>query len=91
MAEITVIPSTAHLPAAEAWLHAHPGRLTLDTETTGLDVFAPGFQVRVVTLGHSDGAVLAVPGRDRELVRRALAHAAAMSSSGSTGGNRSFL
>ena len=77
MTEITVIPSTAHLPAAEVWLHTHPARLTLGTETTGPDVFASGFQVRVVTLGHSDGAVLAFPGRDRELVRRALAHAAA--------------
>ena len=76
MAEITVIPSTAHLLAAEAWLHAHPGRLTLDTETTGLDVFAPGFQVGVVALGHSDGAVLAFPGRDRGLVRQALIRAA---------------
>ncbi len=72
MAEITVIPSTAHLPAAEAWLHAHPGRLTLDTETTGLDVFAPDFQVGVVALGSSDGAVLAFPGRDRKLVRKIL-------------------
>ena len=77
MAEITVIPSTAHLPAAEVWLHAHPARLTLDTETTGLDVFAPGFQVGVVALGHSDGAVLAFPGRDRGLVRQVLIRAAA--------------
>lgn len=54
---------------AMEWLNEHPGRLSVDTETTGLDVFEEGFEVGVVAFGHSNGDALVLNGRDRELVR----------------------
>ena len=75
MNEITLITKAAELRIADDWLATHNGRLVLDTETTGLDVFAADFEIGVVALGHSSGAVLAFPGRDRDLVRAVLQRA----------------
>ena len=66
---VAYVDSIADLETARGWLAANPGRLALDTETTGLDVFEDGFEVGVVAVGHKNGNALVLNGRDRTLVR----------------------
>lgn len=47
-------------------------RIALDTETTGLDPWAPGFAVRQVCFGAADGSAFVLDGRNADLCRRAL-------------------
>jgi len=55
---------------AEWLLHARPV-LAVDTETTGLDIYSPAFEVRLVQFGDAHGAWV-LPARFREPIRRAL-------------------
>lgn len=51
-ATIKVLESRDDLPALEEWLEANTGaRFAVDTETTGLDIFSPGFRVRTIQIG----------------------------------------
>lgn len=49
------VRNDADLRSFEHWLE-HRGPLALDTETTGLDIFTPGFRCRLVILGDAEGA-----------------------------------
>ena len=66
---VTYVDSFADLETARGWLAANPGRLALDTETTGLDVFEDDFEIGVVAFGHKNGNALVLNGGDRTLVR----------------------
>lgn len=73
---INVVEDDADVAAFEAWLGSSGPILGLDTETTGLDIFTPGFRVRTVQLGDKRTAfVLRVElgGALREAAIRALA------------------
>ena len=51
-ATIKVLESRDELPALEEWLEANTSaRFAVDTETTGLDIFSPGFRVRTIQIG----------------------------------------
>lgn len=63
---------TTDLSGLEAWLASADGRFGLDTETTGLDPRAEGFEVCQLALGCSDGSSVVVDGGDVELVREVL-------------------
>lgn len=69
---ITVASTTGQAGPALAWLADHPGRLLIDTETTGLNVHAADFIMGVVSIGHHGGDALVLEGRDRALVRQVL-------------------
>lgn len=57
--QVTIrVPETAHdFTVALDWIAERPRAvLALDTETTGLDIFSPGFQVRTVQIGDGNDA-----------------------------------
>ena len=56
-----------------AWLAATPGIIALDTETTGLDIFSPGYACRLVQFGSATEAYVLRVDRFADTIRRALA------------------
>ena len=51
-AVIRVPETEEELPQFWEWLNSQKGqRLAVDTETTGLDIFSPGFRVRTIQVG----------------------------------------
>jgi len=57
----------------EQWLATTQGPIAVDTETTGLDIFSPGFAVRTVQFGDRDTAYVLRVDRDRAAIRAGLA------------------
>lgn len=71
-AQITFLHSPADLPLLADWLSAGRSSLAFDTETTGLDVFEPGFTVGVCAFADRDGNVFAFDGRNTLTARAAI-------------------
>lgn len=69
---VTVLSLDEEILLADAWLARHPGRVTIDTETTGLDVFADEFECGAVAIGVSSGDALVLEGRATGLVKHVL-------------------
>ena len=63
---------TTDLSPLAAWLAGAKGRFALDTETTGLDPLADGFECKQLALGCSDGTSVVVDGADAVFVRTVL-------------------
>ena len=54
------------------WLSQASDPIAVDTETTGLDIFSPGFRVRLVQFGDRDVAYVLDTKKDRVLIQDAL-------------------
>ncbi len=48
------------------WLSATKGPIDVDTETTGLDIFSPNYQVRLIKFGDRDTAYVLDPRKHRK-------------------------
>jgi hypothetical protein len=56
-----------------AWVGESHGIIAIDTETTGLDTRAPGFDIVLLSIGANDGTAWVVDGQDAGLVSSSLA------------------
>lgn len=72
MADQGWVPSGSDLGSFAAWLSTQPGPLGIDTETTGLDPWAAGFEVRLLSVGAVSGDAWVIDARDRRMVQEAL-------------------
>lgn len=57
----------------QVWAGESHGIIAIDTETTGLDTGAPGFDIVLLSIGANDGTAWVVDGHDDALVSSSLA------------------
>ena len=69
---VTLVESNDDLDAFEAWVRSAPV-VAIDTETTGLDIYSPTHQLRLVQFGSADQAWVLDAARYAPSIRQTLA------------------